>query len=331
MNTVYIVWTHADFIPGNGGTESLVIGYVRELNKRGYKSYLVFLKDRTIYITKDTIPVPYLFLPKAVDLAGLTGEIVLVNNPLEFKKHKKPLLYFTISPTELHTLRMPNPINILKEYNIITLSEYSRRAWANFFHTTTKNIGVVYPFIDTEYTKIRRLHQGKTIKLLFAGRLHPEKGIYTLLEAFYMLLMQPFKIQLTVTNAGSTTAIGEVIHNMLHMHPAIKIIKKKTSPKTMASLYASHSILIAPSNVEAFGMVSIEAQACGIPVIASNVDGLPETQCGLLTLVPPRDPTAIVDAINTLKTGAKAKKADANKFSLATSTDQLLHIISKNL
>ncbi len=62
---------------------------------------------------------------------------------------------------------------------------------------------------------------------------------------------------------------------------------------------AEHNIMVMPSRNEAFGVAALEASACGRPVIACNVGGIPEVVLSNLTgiLVPPDDPTALADAI----------------------------------
>lgn len=66
--------------------------------------------------------------------------------------------------------------------------------------------------------------------------------------------------------------------------------------------YRSASALVLASEKESFGRVLVEAMACGVPVIATNVGGIPEVlrggQDGLL--VPPGNPHALADAISRL-------------------------------
>ena len=82
---------------------------------------------------------------------------------------------------------------------------------------------------------------------------------------------------------------------------------------------------------EPFGMLSIEAQHAGCRVVASNIGGLPETNCGLLTLVEPRDPQALLTGIEqavALGTAtAKERKKASEMFTLNQSASELLSVL----
>ncbi len=82
---------------------------------------------------------------------------------------------------------------------------------------------------------------------------------------------------------------------------------------------------------EPFGMLSIEAQHAGCRVVASNVGGLPETNCGLLTLVDSRSPLALLTGIKqavALGPITKKERDDAvEKFTLGESVNDLLEVI----
>lgn len=79
---------------------------------------------------------------------------------------------------------------------------------------------------------------------------------------------------------------------------------------------------------EPFGMLSVEAQHSGCRVIASSLGGLPETNCGLLTLVAERNPQALITAIReAIALGISTKQermVAAGEFTLAKSVDAFL-------
>jgi glycosyltransferase involved in cell wall biosynthesis len=76
-----------------------------------------------------------------------------------------------------------------------------------------------------------------------------------------------------------------------------------TVPRTaLPSLYSSVDLLLATSFAsETFGISLVEAQACGLPVVASRFGGFPEVvdegRTGLL--VPPRDPHALAETVRS--------------------------------
>ena len=69
-------------------------------------------------------------------------------------------------------------------------------------------------------------------------------------------------------------------------------------PRLMGSL----DVLVQPSLVESFGLAVVEAQACGVPVVATRVGGLPEIVVDGETgfLVTSEDPEALADKVNVL-------------------------------
>jgi glycosyltransferase involved in cell wall biosynthesis len=68
------------------------------------------------------------------------------------------------------------------------------------------------------------------------------------------------------------------------------------------ALMRSADVLVSVPWYEPFGMVPVEAMACGLPVIASAVGGHLDTVAGCGVLVPPRRPRALTRALNDLLT-----------------------------
>lgn len=127
----------------------------------------------------------------------------------------------------------------------------------------------------------------------FAGRLEQTKGIYTLIEAFRMLVEKqdiPTSTKLIIAG-GDTRTVNTL--NKLPKKPKLKnaIIGLENridfigaqSQRQLASLFKNAVATIVPSYYESFGMVAAEAQACGSPVIASKVGGLKEVVLNRIT------------------------------------------------
>lgn len=106
---------------------------------------------------------------------------------------------------------------------------------------------------------------------LFVGRLSPEKGLKTLLEAWNILKSIPLKI----VGGGPLKAEIEGIIKEIEFRD-VDIIGH-CSHEHVLTLMKEASFLIFPSEgYETFGLVAIEAFACGIPVIASQIGALGE-------------------------------------------------------
>jgi glycosyltransferase involved in cell wall biosynthesis len=173
--------------------------------------------------------------------------------------------------------------------------------------------------------------------VLYAGRLSPEKGIYTLLAMLHSdLIATDFKLTFTVTAAGADKPQGRIIHDLLVAHANIRLVPARKSPAAMAELMSEHDIVVMPSNSqywhETFGIISIEAQHAGCRVVASDDGGLPETDCGGVTLVAPDDAEALArglrDAIASGPLPARSRSAAARRFTVSQSVDMLLAVLT---
>jgi len=133
----------------------------------------------------------------------------------------------------------------------------------------------------------------------FAGALKQEKGAFCLAGAFNQAMrVRPALRALWV---GEEAAHARLRGLIAPEHQTRHVLLGWT--RDMRPLYAAMDAVAIPSEwQEPFGRVSIEAQACGTPVLASRIGGLPESllegQSGLL--VPPGDEAAWCDALTTL-------------------------------
>ncbi|QRN96389.1 glycosyltransferase family 4 protein [Archangium violaceum] len=130
----------------------------------------------------------------------------------------------------------------------------------------------------------------------FVGALAPEKGAFRLAEAFNEAMPQrPSLRALWVGQEEAHSRLRSVIVPALQERHLLRGWTADVRP-----LYAAMDVLAMPSEwLEPFGRVSIEAQACGVPVLGSRMGGIPETLREGETgwLLPPGDVAAWRDAL----------------------------------
>ena len=136
-------------------------------------------------------------------------------------------------------------------------------------------------------------------------------------------------VDMSIMMAGQHVEEGRVIAHTLDGYRSAKLLEPRKTVASMAELLSKTDILLMPSVfAEPFGMLSVEAQHSGCRVIASSLGGLPETNCGLLTLVEERNPQALITAIGEavalgLST-IKERRTAVKEFTVGTSVDTLL-------
>jgi len=117
--------------------------------------------------------------------------------------------------------------------------------------------------------------------LVFAGRIQPLKGPEVLLRAAALLRQSPGVSRLQVAVIGGPSGSGlahplalQKLAAALGIADQVRFIAPLTQPE-LADWYRAADLAVVPSYNESFGLVALEAQACGTPVVAANVGGLP--------------------------------------------------------
>ena len=150
--------------------------------------------------------------------------------------------------------------------------------------------------------------QGK-FKILFVGRHIERKGICYLIEAAKYLPRDHFEIR--IVGVGDLTEQLHVIANEVNQsNPdcAEIIFTGKLSPEALANEYKTANVFTLPAIVdskgdtEGLGVVLIEAMELGLPIVASNVGGIPDVVVDGTSgiLVPEKDPEALANAFKQL-------------------------------
>ena len=119
--------------------------------------------------------------------------------------------------------------------------------------------------------------------ILFVGRIEPLKGVDTLLEAMSCLQMKESRPVHLAIIGGDPAASPEMMNaemarlknlcEVLGLDQSVVFLGVRDQDK-LPYYYSAAEVVVMPSHYESFGMVALEAMACGAPVIASEVGGL---------------------------------------------------------
>lgn len=180
----------------------------------------------------------------------------------------------------------------------------------------------------------------ETKLILYVGRFDPRKGIETLVRAVgHPYVQHHQQVQLMIVGGSRSGQQDsqeqnriQAITNELGLQDQITFAGR-IDHDHLPDYYAAADLCVVPSLYEPFGLVAIEAMACGTPVIASAVGGLKHTvvhgKTGLL--VPPQEEDELAHAIDYLFThpmerqamGSAGHQRVTRKFSWSGVADQL--------
>ncbi|MBI2951818.1 glycosyltransferase family 4 protein [bacterium] len=198
---------------------------------------------------------------------------------------------------------------------------------------------------------------GDARRLLFVGRISPEKGVHVLLDAFQKVVARCPQARLEVVGPQGAAPIEFIVGladdprvsglASFYRGDYFSLLQSRLSSDAMGRVsfkgqvahsrlsdhYRNADVLINPSLSEAFGMSLVEAMATGIPAVATRVGGVPEVvedgKTGLL--VEPGDASALAGAILRLlddeglrrSMGEAARRRAVERYSWEAVADRL--------
>ena len=173
-----------------------------------------------------------------------------------------------------------------------TQAELAQLQW--LYEVRTDNVVIIPPGVDTSRfypipQEEAREFVGADLDgemLVFVGRIEPLKGVDTLIRALAVMgergVLAGHKVCLAVIGGDASESEEKMTHEMARLHElreelgleAIITFLGKRSQDTLPYYYSAADVVVMPSHYESFGMVALEAMACGTPVVASQVGGL---------------------------------------------------------
>ena len=243
---------------------------------------------------------------------------------------------------------------------IIAATEAEVRQLEQLYGVNGDKVDIVPPGVDTHhFYPIPQDEAKEAIGILpeermalFVGRIEPLKGVDTLIRAMALVKQNCKRFvcpHYLVIIGGDPEGHPErdesemgrlqLLARSLGLDDIVLFLGRR-GQQTLPYYYSAAEVVVMPSHYESFGMVALEAMACGTPVIASRVGGLAhlvkDGETGYF--VPAQDPEALADKLRLLfvehdlreKMGEQAV-AYAQEFRWETITDRIAMIYRQML
>lgn len=173
---------------------------------------------------------------------------------------------------------------------VATLAEQTQLRF--LYKANDRKLDIIPPGVDTSHFYPIPSDEAKDFlglnpedrMVLYVGRIEPLKGVGTLIEAMSCIKFKDHTrpVHLAIIGGEPDASPEEMSTEMarlqklsddLAMDQTVVFLGKR-GQITLPYYYSAAEVLVMPSHYESFGMVALEAMACGTPVIASDVGGL---------------------------------------------------------
>ena len=232
-----------------------------------------------------------------------------------------------------------------KAKQIITVSNFTKNDIIEKYGVHSSKIEVTYNAADAKFKPlnsnqqddVRSEYTNNVPYFLYVGALHPRKNIGRLLQAFDEFKKRTnseTKLLLVGRKAWGNEEMEMVYNAMKHKKEVL--FTGRVTDENLVKIYASCHALVYVPYFEGFGMPIVEAQACGVPVITSNISSMPEVLGEAGVLVDPFSIESICGAMESLDENVAlcdllVLKGQENltRFNWQETADTIFNLISK--
>src|SRR5690606_3489981 len=165
--------------------------------------------------------------------------------------------------------------------------------------------------VDSAAFGVPRPPRGDTLRVVYVGRVIPDKGVHVLLDAV-VALARP-DVELTILGRPGFAADAPLTGYERELRRAaeraagpVRFGSFVPRPELPALLAAADVVVVPSVWPEPFALTALEGMAAGAAVVASDVGGVPEAVGDAGVLVPPGQPRALADALESLADDATA-------------------------
>jgi len=247
---------------------------------------------------------------------------------------------FTRTSTSLRQLvhRLAHCLRLQSTDAVIAVSTYTREAMrARYGQRATQRVVVIRPGIDPSRFPLSSFARpgrsaalggnASPLRLVYVGRLEPEKGPDLLLEAVMICGSRGLRLALTIVGDGSLRASLQTV--IPEGAPVEVRWVGHTDPQPFLS---EGDLFILPSRSENLPIAVLEAMTMGLPILATSVGGVPEVVRNGITglLVEPENASALAAAIEKLHADrallaqmSSAARSEAAEYDIASMAERV--------
>lgn len=187
------------------------------------------------------------------------------------------------------------PVLCRRARHIFTVSKFSRDEIASYFSIDSDRITVLYNAVNNKF------HPGNSFNykgkyFLAVSSAKANKNFVKIIKAFQIYDKKKDGSDLLIIGDLKSKVFRKIGLSDVNESPRIKYLGR-VSDEELINYYRGAEAFIFPSLYEGFGLPALEAQACGTPVISSNVSAMPEVLGESAILCNPNDQDAISNAM----------------------------------
>ena len=193
-----------------------------------------------------------------------------------------------------------------KAARLVAVSKYTKQDIVTQFNINPNKIDVVYnapsngfkPINENAKTQIKQKFADGCNYFCYVGAMHPRKNIETLLKAFDAYktsTLNNFKLLIVGRKAWQSSGIEKTYNQMKYQQDVI--FTGRVAEEDLYQITAAAYAMVYIPFFEGFGLPIIEAMACDVPVITSNVTSMPEVAGDAGILVSPDDANQVTEAM----------------------------------